>query len=146
MTWEKVRASDSSMHILVGLIESGMSKFRYELQESLMIYTLYMVSFSTSVHHRLSSVAFSHSNSHTEFGVKIVKHLIADNTAHDGDLDTDTFQHEMLQHRQKQDGCQSIQNGSYHSQMVIVSTYKISFISLTIVRNSRDRTGITLYK
>ena len=41
------------------------------------------------VHHRLSSVAFPHSNSRAEIGVKTVKRMIMDNTGHDGSLDTD---------------------------------------------------------
>ncbi len=44
------------------------------------------------IHHRLSSVAFPHSNCRAEVGVKTVKRLISGNIGKDGNLEVDTFQ------------------------------------------------------
>ena len=58
---------------------------------------------SWGVHHRLSSVAFPHSNCRAEIGVKSMKRLIADNSGHRGQLDTDARQRAVLQYRNTPD-------------------------------------------
>ena len=49
--------------------------------------------------HRLSSVAFTHSNCRAEVGVKTVKRLMTDNTGPNVELEADYFQRAILQYR-----------------------------------------------
>ena len=51
------------------------------------------------VHHRLSSVAFPHSNCRAEIGVKTAKRIITENTDGSGNLDLDAFQRAVLSYR-----------------------------------------------
>ena len=55
------------------------------------------------VHHRLSSVAFPHSNCRAEIGVKSAKRMISSNTGPHGELNVDAFQRAILQHRNTPD-------------------------------------------
>ena len=55
------------------------------------------------IRHRLSSVAFPHSNCRAELGVKTVKRLLMTNTAPDGNVNLDPFQRAILQYRNTPD-------------------------------------------
>ena len=51
------------------------------------------------VQHRLSSVAFPHSNQRAELAVKSMKRLLRENIGMDGKLNTDSFQRAVMQYR-----------------------------------------------
>ena len=55
------------------------------------------------IHHRLSSVAFAHSNCRAELGVKSMKRLLSGNTGPGGSLNNDAFRRALLQYRNTPD-------------------------------------------
>ena len=55
------------------------------------------------VKHRLSSVAFAHSNKRAELGVKSMKRLIRENTGSDGSLTNDRFLQALMTYRNTPD-------------------------------------------
>ena len=55
------------------------------------------------VRHRISSVAFPHSNCRAELGVKTVKRILSGNLGADGKLQSEPFQRAMLQYRNTPD-------------------------------------------
>ena len=55
------------------------------------------------VHHRLSSVAFPHSNCRAELGVKSMKRLLIGNSGPGGSLNSDAFRRALLQYRNTPD-------------------------------------------
>ena len=74
--------------------DGGLTFTAYETQQFLSDY---------GIRHRLSSVAFPHSNQRAELGVKSMKRLIRDNTSGDGSLDNDKFLRALLQYRNTPD-------------------------------------------
>ena len=67
-----------------------------------------------SVHHRLSSVAFPHSNQRAELAVKSMKRLLRENIGLDGKLNTDIFQRAVMQYRNTPDR----DTGRYPAQVI----------------------------
>ena len=66
--------------------DGGKTYTSYETQKFLSNY---------GVHHRLSSVAYPHSNQRAELAVKSMKRLLRENVGLDGKLNTDSFQREV---------------------------------------------------
>ena len=58
---------------------------------------------SWGIKHRLSSVAFPHSNTRAELGVKTIKRSLVNNVKSDGSLDSDKFRRALLQYKNTPD-------------------------------------------
>ena len=74
--------------------DGGGTYMSYETQKFLTNY---------GVHHRLSSVAFPHSNQRAELAVKSMKRLLRENVGLNGKLNTDRFQRAVMQYRNTAD-------------------------------------------
>ena len=74
--------------------DGGKTYMAYETQKFLSDY---------GVHHRLSSVAYPHSNQRAELAVKSMKRLLRENVSLDGKLNTDRFQRAVMQYRNTPD-------------------------------------------
>lgn len=55
------------------------------------------------IRHRISSVAFPHSNTRAELGVKTIKRTLVGNLREDGSLDSDRFKRALLQYKNTPD-------------------------------------------
>ena len=101
--------STSSRHVLIDTLKTYFST--YGIPEELAsdggkTYTAYETQKFLSeygVHHRLSSVAFPHSNQRAELAVKSMKRLLRENIGLDGKLNTDSFQRAVMQYRNTPD-------------------------------------------
>ena len=74
--------------------DGGSTYMAYETQKFLADY---------GVRHRVSSVAFPHSDQRAELAVKSVKRLCRENTRSDGSLNSDTFLRAMMSYRNTPD-------------------------------------------
>mgnify|MGYP003334138174 CR=1 FL=1 len=74
--------------------DGGLTYMSYDTQKFLADY---------GVRHRVSSVAFAHSNQRAELGVKSMKRLIRENTCGDGSLDNNRFLQALMQYRNTPD-------------------------------------------
>ena len=74
--------------------DGGPTYMAYETQKFLSNY---------GVHHRVSSMAFPHSNQRAELAVKSMKRLLRENIGGDGKLNTDSFQRAVMQYRNTPD-------------------------------------------